>query len=70
MEKKKLLIGLVLGIFIIPLVIALLANAFGFINPGLFGGIAMFLGVGWFIYWAKTNRTANDHSDQPTKEAP
>jgi hypothetical protein len=69
MEKKKLLIGLVLGVFAIPLVIALLANLFGFVNPGLFGGIAMLAGAGWFIYWVKSNRT-DDHNEQPTKGAP
>ena len=63
--EKKLLLVLILAVFLGPLVIAFLSLAFGFVNPGLFGGISMLLGTGYFIYWAKSNRTADDHNEQP-----
>jgi len=69
MDKKKLLLVLVSVVFLGPLVIAFLSHAFGFINPGLFGGIAMLLGAGYFIYWVKSNRV-DDNIEQPTKGSP
>jgi hypothetical protein len=69
MDKKQVIIRLVLSVFIIPLVIAFIAHLAGFINPGLFGGITMLAGAGYFLYWAKSNR-ADDHTEQPTKDAP
>lgn len=65
MDKKKLILVLLSAVFLVPLVIAFIAHAFGFVNPGLFGGVSMLLGTGYFIYWAKTNRTADDHNEQP-----
>ena len=63
MDKKQLMIRLVMAVFIIPLALAFLANLLG-LYPGTVGGITMIGGVAYFIYWAKTNRTA-DHNEQP-----
>jgi hypothetical protein len=71
MDKKQLIIRLLLAVFIIPLALALLVNALGFAAPGTVGGITMLLGVAYFIYWAKTNRKTDDHNnEQPTAGAP
>ena len=70
MEKKQLIIRLILAVFIIPLALALLVNAFGFAAPGTVGGITMLLGVVYFIYWAKTNKADDHNNEQPTKGSP
>jgi len=71
MKKSQLIIRLLLAVFIIPLALALLVNALGFAAPGTVGGITMLLGVGYFIYWVKANRKADDHNnEQPTAGAP
>ena len=63
MDKKQLMIRLVLAVFLVPLALAFLANLLG-ISPGTVGGITMVGGVAYFIYWAKANRT-DDHNEQP-----
>ena len=66
MNKKKLLIGLVLSIFVIPLLASLSANLLSFAAPGLVGGLFLILGVVWFIYWVRTD----NHKEQPTDNSP
>ena len=51
MDKKQLIIRLLLAVFIIPLAVALLVNAIGLSFPGLAGGILMLAGV---VYLALT----------------
>lgn len=62
MDKKQLIIRLLLAVFIIPLAVALLVNAIGLSFPGLAGGILMLAGVVYFIYWAKSHRNDTEQT--------